>query len=294
MTKHPPLRSLAAFEAAARNGSFWRAAAELNITKSGISHHIKALEDFLETKLFVRLNRGVRLTVEGVTYYDSIHEAYRHINDGTRRLIGGPQRETLTVQCGVSFGYRWLIPRLPLFLSEHPGIDLRIVTPTAKLEDRSDAVDIEIRYGPASEPGMYVESLLEENIVPMCSPVILKGRDLREPDDLSKFRLIESELSEYSWSSWLSANRIGISEFSRLRFDNIMLALQAATSGLGIALEGDFLASEELAAGRLVVPAGLRGMVARKSLRNFIVPETQAKAEKVLVFRDWLFHMIDG
>jgi LysR family glycine cleavage system transcriptional activator len=115
-----------------------------------------------------------------------------------------------------------------------------------------------------------------------------------EPDDLSRFRLIESELSEYSWSSWLSANRIGISEFSRLRFDNIMLALQAATSGLGVALEGDFLASEELAAGRLVVPAGLRGMVARKSLRNFIVPETQAKAEKVLIFRDWLFHMIDG
>jgi LysR family glycine cleavage system transcriptional activator len=294
LTKHPPLRSLAVFEAAARNGSFWRAADELNITKSGISHHIKALENFLETKLFVRLNRGVRLTVEGVTYYESIHEAYRHIDDGTQRLLGSPQRETLTVQCGVSFGYRWLTPRLPLFLSENPGIDLRILTPTAKLEDRSDAVDIEIRYGPSSEPGMYVESLLEENIVPMCSPAILKGRGLLEPGDLSKFRLIESDLSEYSWSSWLSANRIGISDFSRLRFDNIMLTLQAAVSGLGIALEGEFLASEELAAGRLVIPPTLRKMVARKSLRNFIVPETQAKTAKILVFRDWLFRMIDN
>jgi LysR family glycine cleavage system transcriptional activator len=262
LTKHPPLRSLAVFEAAARNGSFWRAADELNITKSGISHHIKALEVFLDTKLFVRLSRGVRLTVEGVTYYESIHEAYRHIDDGTQRLLGSPQRETLTVQCGVSFGYRWLTPRLPLFLSENPGIDLRILTPTAKLEDRSDAVDIEIRYGPSSEPGMHVESLFEENIVPMCSPAILKGRGLLEPGDLSKFRLIESDLSEYSWSSWLSANRIGISDFSRLRFDNIMLALQAAVSGLGIALEGEFLASEELAAGRLVIPPTLHNMVA--------------------------------
>ncbi len=294
MSKHPPLRALAVFEAAARNGSFWRAADELNITKSGISHHIKALENFLDTKLFVRLNRGVRLTVEGVTYYEAIHEAYRHIDDGTQRLLGSPQRETLTVQCGVSFGYRWLTPRLPLFLSENPGIDLRIVTPSAKLEDRSDAVDIEIRYGPASEPGMHVESLFEENIVPMCSPALLKGSSLRDPGDLSKFRLIESELSEYSWSSWLSANHIGISDFSRLRFDNIMLALQAAVSGLGIALEGDFLASEELAAGRLVVPPALRGLVARKSLRHFIVPETQAYTDKVQIFRDWIFRMIDS
>jgi LysR family glycine cleavage system transcriptional activator len=294
LAKYPPLRSLAVFEAAARNGSFWRAADELNITKSGISHHIKALEEFLDTKLFLRLNRGVRLTVEGVTYYESIHEAYRHIDDGTQRLIGSPQRETLTVQCGVSFGYRWLTPRLPLFLSENPNIDLRIVTPTAKLEDRSDAFDIEIRYGVASEPGMHVESLFEEDILPMCSPAILKDRGLLKPGDLSKFRLIESELSDYSWSSWLSANHIGISDFSRLRFDNIMLALQAAASGLGIALEGEFLASEELAAGRLVVPPALRGLVARKSLRNFIVPETQANTEKVQIFRDWLFRMIDS
>jgi LysR family glycine cleavage system transcriptional activator len=294
MSKHPPLRALAVFEAVARNGSFWRAADELNITKSGISYHIKSLEDFLGTKLFIRLNRGVRLTVEGGTYYESIHEAYSHIDDGTRRLLGSPQRETLTVQCGVSLGYLWLTPRLPLFLSENPGIDLRIVTPTAKLDDRNDAVDIEIRYGPASEPGMHVEALFEENIVPMCSPAILQGSSLRDPGGLSKFRLIDSKLSEYSWSSWLSANRIGISDFSRLQFDHVLLALQAAVSGLGIALEGDILASEELAAGRLVIPPALRGLVARKSLRNFVVPETQANTEKVQIFRDWLFRMIDN
>lgn len=155
LAKHPPLRSLTVFEAAARNGSFWRAANELHITKSGVSHHIKALEAFLGTKLFVRLNRGVRLTVEGATFYESVHEAYRHIYDGTQQLLRSPQRETLTLRCGASFGFRWLTPRLPLFLAENPEIDLRIVTPTAKQVLPIDSVDIEIRYGPSHQPGMY-------------------------------------------------------------------------------------------------------------------------------------------
>jgi len=292
MTKLPPLRSLSVFESAARNGSFGRAADELNITKSAVSHHMKNLELFLKTPLFLRLNKGVRLTVEGATYYESIHEAYQHINHGTQRFLGSPKRELLTLRCGVSFGYRWLTPRLPLFLSENPGIDLRIVTPTDKFDARAEPVDVEIKYGVGNQPGMHVEPLLEENLLPMCSPALLKGNSLREPSDLGKFRLIESELNEYSWSSWLTANHVGITEFSRLRFDNIILALQAAVSGLGVVLEGDFLATEELAAGRLVVPPALRGLVARKSLRNFIVSETQAKSERVMLFREWLFRMI--
>ena len=126
----------------------------------------------------------------------------------------------------------------------------------------------------------------------MCSPALLKGSGLREPSDLGKFRLIESEASDFSWSSWLTTNRVGINDFSRLRFDNVILALQAAVSGLGVALEGDLLANEELAAGRLVIPPALRGLVVRKSLRSFVVSETQAKIEKVVLFRDWLLRMI--
>lgn len=281
------------FEAAARTSSFWRAADELNITKSGVSHHIKALEEYLGTKLFVRLNRGVRLTVEGATFYESVHEAYRHIYGGTQQLLRTPQRNTLTIRCGASFGYRWLTPRLPLFLAENPEIDLRVITPSTKQIQPIDTVDIEILYGPAHQPGMYVEPLFEENIVPLCSPALLRRNALREPTELAKFRLIESEVNEFSWASWLSGNRVAIADFSRLRFDSILLSIQAAVSGLGIALEGDFLASEELAAGRLVVPHALRHLSVRKTLRHVVVPESQAKSEKVLVFRDWLFRTIN-
>ena len=293
MFKRPPLRSLTAFEAAARNGSFLAAAEELNITTSAISHHIKALETFLSTRLFVRLNHGVRLTLDGASFFESIHEAYEHIDEGTQRLIGRPQPEVLTVRTGVSFGLRWLMPRLPFFLSENPDIDLQIVTPTASVGARLQNVDVEIRYGAVTQPGMYVEPLAEEAIVPMCSPALLKGaRALRTPRDLVKFRLIESTLNDVTWSSWTSANRIALNESPRLQFDNILLALQAGVSGLGIVLEGDFLAGEDLASGRLVVPSALSDFSVRRSMRSFVVPQTQATSRKVVLFRDWLMSML--
>jgi len=286
--KRPPLRSLTAFESAARHGSLSGAAKELGISTSAVSHQIKSLESFFGTKLFVRLSRGVKLTMEGATFYTSVHEAYQRIDDGTHQMLRRPRRQVLTVRCGVSFGLRWLAPRLPLFFAEHPEIDLQIVTPI--LDSPAQPIDIEIKYGPPSRSGMHVEPLPDENVVPMCSPALLKsGEALQTPTDLAKFRLIESVVTEVPWSYWMSFHHVPISEFSRVSFDNILLALQAAVSGIGVALEGDFLASEDLASGRLVVPPALRAMKIRKSLRTFVVPEKHARAEKNLLFRDWLF-----
>jgi len=290
--RQPPARSLAAFEAAARHGSFWRAAKELEITTSGVSHHIRALEEFLATPLFVRLNRGVRLTIEGAAFYESIHEAYQRIEDGMQRLRKRPQPQVLTVETGVSFGLRWLMPRLPLFMAEHPEIELQIVTPIRDHGLKPRPIDLHIQYGPVSQSGVRIEPLPEETVLPLCSPALLAdGRTLNDPRDLSKFRLIESEVGHVTWSSRLAECGLSISDVSRLRFDNILLTFQAAVSGLGIALEGDLLASEELATGRLVVPPGLRGLAVRRSLRSLLIPEAQVSARKVQVFRDWLYRM---
>ena len=288
MTKRPPLRALAAFETAARLGNFSDAARELGISKSAVSQQVKLLESFLGTGLFIRLSRGVELTTEGAMFYGSVHEAYQRIDDGTHRLLRHRKGESLTVRCGVSFGLRWLAPRLPLFLAEHPNIDLRIVTPI--VDSPAVPVDLQIKYGPVTGPGMHVEPLPAEDVVPMCSPGLLKGGDsLKAPADLAKFRLIESVVTEIPWPHWLAHHQVPISEFSRVSFDNILLALQAAVSGIGIALEGDFLASEDLASGRLVIPPALRSMRMRKSLRSLVVPEKHARAPKYLLFREWLF-----
>jgi LysR family transcriptional regulator, glycine cleavage system transcriptional activator len=291
--KRPPLRALSAFEAAARQGSFSEAAKELGISTSAVSHQIKSLESFFGTNLFIRLSRGVKLTKEGATFYTCVHEAYQRIDDGTHNMLRRPRSEVLTVRCGVSFGLRWLTPRLPLFFSEHPDFDLQIVTPI--VDSPSLPIDIEIQYGPVSRTDAHIESLPEENVVPLCSPALLKsGESLQTPTDLARFRLIESVVTEVPWSHWLSYHRVPISDFSRVGFDNILLALQAAVSGIGIALEGDFLASEDLASGRLVVPPALRALKIRKSLRSLIIPGRQAPAEKAILFRDWLFRNLDG
>ncbi|MDA0675664.1 MAG: LysR family transcriptional regulator [Proteobacteria bacterium] len=286
--KRPPLRSLSAFEAAARQGSFSEAAKELGISTSAVSHQIKSLESFFGTNLFIRLSRGVKLTKEGGTFYTSVHEAYQRIDDGTQHMLLRTRNQVLTVRCGVSFGLRWLTPRLPLFFSEHPDFDLQIVTPI--VDSPTPPIDLEIHYGPVSQTNVHVEPLPEENVVPLCSPALLKsGEALQTPIDLARFRLIESVVTEVPWSHWLSVHRVPISGFSRVGFDNILLALQAAVSGIGIALEGDFLASEDLASGRLVVPPALRALKIRKSLRSLVIPGRQAPAEKALLFRDWLF-----
>lgn len=294
MAKIPPLRALAVFETAARCGSFWQAARELGITTSAVSHQIRMLERFLDRKMFVRMNRGVRLTIEGAAYFETIHDAYQLIGDGTRKLLDQPAEESLTVRCGVSFGLRWLTPRIPLFLSEYPDIDLQVLTPTGSWDARKPPADIEIRYGLAELPGMLVEPLFEENIIPLCSPALLKGRrSLRDPKDLAGFRLIDSEINVIDWAHFLASHNITLSAYSRLKFDNVLLALQAAVSGLGIALEGDFLAGEELATGRLIVPPALRQLKARKSLRSLVVSEANSHSERVVIFRDWLFRMLD-
>lgn len=293
MSQRPPLRSLVVFEAAARCGSFSKAGQELGITTSAVSHQIRLLETFLGRPLFVRLNRGVQLSIEGASYLESVRDAYELIDAGTQRLLGRPVVESLVVRCGVSFGMRWLMPRIPLFLSEFPEIDLQVVTPSVPRDSRSPPVDVEIRYGVADQPGMRVEPLFEENVLPLCSPSLLKGRHmLREPKDLAAFRLIDSDISVINWAHFLSVNRIALEGFSRLKFDNILLALQAAASGLGIALEGEFLAGEELATGRLIVPPALRGLTIRKPLRSLVTPEIHPRSDKIDLFREWLHRML--
>jgi DNA-binding transcriptional LysR family regulator len=288
----PPLRALAAFEASARRANFSEAAKELNITTSAVSHQIKSLEAFLNAKLFERGSRGVKLTRQGALYFDAIHQAYLRIDDGTRRLIRRKAEQPLTIRCGVSFGLRWLVPRLPMFLADNPGLELRIVTPIA--DSSRVEFDCAIQYGCRPLAGHSLDPLPDEPISPMCSPSLLKSGDpLKTPFDLLKFRLIESAVTELSWDEWFADHAVVPDDVARLSFDNILMTLQAAVAGLGVALEGEFLAGEDLASGRLVVPPGLRDLKVRRPLRSYLVPDRSAKDERQKLFRNWLFKNLE-
>lgn len=288
-TRNPPLRALVVFEVAARHMSFQLAARELNLTPSAVSHQIKALETHLSRALFVRTNRNLALTPAGRNYYIFVRDALQKIADGSRALQESPRNEILTVRSGGSFAERWLLPRLPLFLSEHPRIDLVIDTQRTIGPVRTSDIDVEIRYGRPTGSDLDVEPLREETILPLCSPMLIRGPNpLRDIADLANHTLIESKFSQITWSMWLSAQNGSIRNLRQLLFDRTNLALQAAVYGLGVALEGDFLAKEELATGRLVTPFLLRDTAMRVPLRFVVIPKAKRKLHTVRSFRDWI------
>jgi len=187
----PPLNALRVFDAAARHLSFTKAAEELFVTQAAVSHQIKSLEDFLGLKLFRRRNRSLLLTEEGQSYYLDIKEIFSAINEATRKLQARSAKGALTVSLLPSFAIQWLVPRLSSFNMAYPGIDVRIQAVDRDEEKLADDVDVAIFYGRGNWPGLRVEKLYAEYLLPVCSPSLMTGDNpLKTPMDLSRFTLL--------------------------------------------------------------------------------------------------------
>lgn len=171
----PPLNALRVFDAAARHLSFTRAADELFVTQAAVSHQIKSLEDFLGLKLFRRRNRSLLLTEEGQSYFQDIKEIFSQLTEATRKLQARSAKGALTVSLLPSFAIQWLVPRLSSFNSAYPGIDVRIQAVDRQEDKLADDVDVAIFYGRGNWPGLRVEKLYAEYLLPVCSPMLLTG-----------------------------------------------------------------------------------------------------------------------
>ena len=283
----PPLNAVRAFEAAARHLSFTKAAKELHVTQAAISHQVKALEAYLGLKLFRRLNRALVLTEEGQTYLPPVKRIFDHLYDATRRLTENEARGKLTVSVIPSFAARWLVPRLGRFREAQPDIDVR-VAPSGHLVDfaRED-VDVGIRYGRGHYPGLRVERLMTEDILPVCSPALLKGsRPLKRPSDLRHHTLLHDE-GHAEWRTWLLA--AGVDDVDATRgtvFTDSGMLIQAAAAGQGVALARGALAADDLASGRLVRPFDFN--LPAEFAYYIVCPEATADQPKVVAFREWL------
>ena len=284
----PSLNALRAFEAAARHLSFTRAARELHVTHSAVSHQVKALEEFLGLRLFDRLTRAVRLTRAGQAYLPVLRDAFDRIADVTERLRGEEITGPLTVSVTPAFAARWLVPRLSRFYDAHPEIDVRL-SPSIDLVDFArDDVDMAVRYGHGDWPRLRVEQLMRLDRFPVCAPGLLAGpRELRTPHDLRHRTLLHDELRE-DWRHWLLAAGVEGLDISRgPTFGDYSLLLQAAVAGLGVAVAYSALVADDLATGRLVKPFDI--MVADAVGFHVVSPEATADRPKVRAFRDWLF-----
>jgi LysR family glycine cleavage system transcriptional activator len=290
----PPLNSLRAFEVAARHMSFQKAAGELNVTPSALSYQIRQLEEFLQTPLFQRLNRAVRLTDAGQRIAPGIHDAFERMAETMSRLKGATPANVLTVSTGPAFAAKWLSPRLHRFLERHADIDIRISANLKLADFRADEVDVAIRFGGGNYAGLHVETLSDEHVLPLVSPQLLEQFGGRlDPADLAKVTLLHDDSASFlanavTWAEWLGRARITHVDATRgPRFSHADHALEAALDGAGIVLGRLALSMRDIASGRLVAPFDLM-VPARAGFYFCCLPE-RLDQPKVQAFRTFLF-----
>jgi LysR family transcriptional regulator, glycine cleavage system transcriptional activator len=285
----PSLTGLRTFEAAARHMSFTLAAAELNVTQTAVSHQIRRLEEQLGMPLFIRRNRGLELTSEAQDYLPSIRSAFEDLRRATERLRRSNRDGLLTVSTTASLATKWLVSRVAAFQETHPGIEVRITTSAHLVDFHRDEVDIAVRYGLGSWPGLRADWLMAEQIFPVCSPALLNGRrPLRRPEDLAHHTLLHTMVSREDWQLWLTASGLPLSIATRrgLMFDQGFMAVQAAVEGLGVALGRTHLVEVDIVAGRLLAPFDI--VLPQDAGYYVVTPEATADAPKIALFRDWL------
>ncbi|NHI00287.1 MULTISPECIES: transcriptional regulator GcvA [Oceanimonas] len=288
----PPLNALKAFEAAARNLSFTRAAEELFVTQAAISHQIKGLEEFLGIKLFRRRNRSLLLTEEGQSYFLEIKDIFTAISDATERLLARSAKGALTVSLQPSFAIQWLVPRLVRFSEAHPDIDVRIKAVDLDEGSLTDDVDVAIYYGKGSWPGLRADKLHAEYLIPVCSPMLLMGtRPLKVPEDLTRHTLLH-DTSRRDWKAWFKQLDIQAANVNQGPiFSHSSMVIQAAIHGQGVALGHSVLTQPEIDAGRLVCP--FEQVLMSKNAYYLVSHESQAGLGKIAAFREWMLALLE-
>ena len=293
MATLPSLAGLRAFEAAARHLSFTRAAAELNVTQTAVSHLIRRLEEQLGVSLFVRKNRALVLTREAARYLPAVHSAFEDLRRATDRLRRPERDGVLTVSTTASLAAKWLVTRVAAFQDANPGIEVRIHTSSHLVDFQREDVDIAVRYGRGNWPGLRTEWLMAEDMFPVCSPSLLQGeRPLRSPEDLTHHTLLHATASREDWQLWLTAAGLPVSLATRrgLSFDQSFMAIEAAVEGLGIALGRTRFVEADIAAGRLVVPFDV--VLPADAGFYIVAPEATADDAKIALFRRWLIDSV--
>ena len=304
----PPLNALRAFEAAARHGSVKRAAAELNVTPAAVSHQIKALEEYLGVKLFLRHNRALELTEAARASLSKLREGFGALAEAVDRLRAHKGMGQLTVSVAPSFAARWLMPRLHRFFDAHRDIDVRVSArvrqPAAggrrTLAERSTLdlwlsdSDIAIIYGRGDYPGRRVDRLMPLTITPICSPKLVTDpvHPLLSPRDLAHHLLLHDDTGELYdgvpfWEVWLEAAGVsGIDSTRGPHFSHAVLAFEAALEGHGVTATLPILVESDINAGRLVTPFELRVPLA--SSYYLVCTQSAAEGKAVTEFREWL------
>lgn len=289
----PPPNWLRTFEAAARHMSFTRAAEELHVTQSAVSQQIRLLEDRLGQTLFHRLPQSLQLTDSGRAYLAVVHDAFERLTLGTEELFGYSRSELVTIRATPGFGEFWLVPRLHSFYREHPELDIRVIATIWNPQFIESGVDLEIRYGVGEWTELDMQPLMQEYLLPVCSPAVAAelGGD---PERLAGARLLHTDGFRNGWPEWLQragvADRVDGGRGSH--FDTAILPLKLAGEGLGVALGRWSLVERQIDSSDLVAPFDVSMPVEETFYVTW--PATEELRPEAVLLRDWLLRAARG
>ena len=299
----PSTQALACFEASARHESYTRAAQELALTQSAVSRQVIALEEFVGVALFRRTRHGVSLTPAGALYAKKVRGWLQGLERDTLDLMSHQgQGGTVNLAAVPTFATRWLMPRLPLLARQHPDITVHIEVQTRPFLFADTVHDAALYAGTPEQvgnwPGVQVLKLMDEDVVPVCSPTVLgkaAARDLGRawqpvaPEVLARLPLLQQSTRPYGWQQWFQS--VGVDAPRALdgpRYELFSMLAVAASHGLGVALIPPMLVEAELARGELVVACAqpLRG-----ERSYYLVTPNGPPAPALGLFSAWLSEM---
>jgi LysR family glycine cleavage system transcriptional activator len=280
-----PLGSLRVFEAVATHLSFSEAAEALSVTPAAVSQQIKTLEAYIQVPLFRRSGRRVEITEEGLELLPAVRAGLEKLESALQQMKhlrrGGPLQITLIS----SFLQIWLLPRIRSFRRKFPDIELRFHTSRELVDFSRSTNHLGIRFGRGNYPNLHCEKLLEDWLVPVASPDLIKQHGMIERgSNLSKFPLLESD--DQPWKVWAQADEEAAWNSRAPSIDDSAGLLAAAEEGLGYALGSWTLVTRALQKGTLRL-AG-KGALPYGSAYYFVCPKNFLTIPKVAQFREWV------
>lgn len=276
-----PLNALRAFEATMRHGQMKLAADELGVTYGAVSRQVRGLEATLGVSLFDGPRNKLVPSQAARDLQPALQDAFDQIQTAVLR-VQRREKRVLDLSCLSTFAMRWLIPRLFDFREVDPGIEVRLTADDAPVDFSRDCFDVAIRVGTGPWPGMTVTDLFAESVGPVASPSILGSTKPLTLQDLLAFPLLHTRTRPSAWRDWCGSNDCRLPTGGQ-EFEHFYFLLEAATSGLGVAIAPEVLVRDDLAAGRLVAPFGFTS-----SGKRYVALTPDHPSAEAIVFTDWL------
>lgn len=284
-------KSMAHFEAVARLGGVAKAAQELQVTPSAVSQQLRLLEHQLGVRLFQREKRHLSLTIDGERLYQTTTQAFESIREVRNAIVRQRESFQLSLRVSPSFGEKWLAPRLAEFSKDYPTWNLRVDATPNFSDFETEVIDLDLRYGDGGWAGLYSHCVVNDLILPMCSPSYLAELQGLSPDpreQLRRARLIDSVKAYFRWDYWLPRNGVqGARMTYPYRFDRSSMSVQLAKDGAGVVLESTSIAFEDLVSGALVPVSNAFDAIEFPSYW-LVCPSRHMNRRAVRLFSEWV------